>query len=548
MNAVTTTNNEAMKPNRLFVISALLLALSTLNPQLSTLFAQGTTFSVQGRLNNNGTPANGLYDLRLSVYSAASGGTLIAGPITLAGVDVDNGVFSVTPDFGAGVFTGPGRWLEMGFTPTGNGNFSPLPERQAVLAAPYAIFAGTAADVVNGTVVKSLNGLHDHVTLAAGANVTITPNGNTLTIAATGSGNGLWSVNGTSAYYNGGNVGIGTDFPAAKLEVDGDWNGTDGALTLGGELATLKWVGGYGSFPTFHKSEWLAQADTSGGLSFWNRHWLAGTPPGYSWYAKLTKEGSMTFGSRHGQHLMLWGDGTTGLTFGFGIQNQTLYTRCGSNLGDGFAWYKGGLHNDAKGNAGGGQALMTLDEEQGLYVRKGFIVDGPSNLRGDATLWANATIGGDATVLGNASVCTLAIRGGCDLAEPFPMAQEQIEKGAVVVIDEEHPGQLARSTRAYDTRVAGIVSGANGIRPGISLKQEGVLDQGENVALTGRVYVQADAAYGAIKPGDLLTTSDTPGHAMKVTDHARAQGAVLGKAMSVLDVGKGMVLVLVTLQ
>jgi hypothetical protein len=71
---------------------------------------------------------------------------------------------------------------------------------------------------------------------------------------------------------------------------------------------------------------------------------------------------------------------------------------------------------------------------------------------------------------------------------------------------------------------------------------------GENVALTGRVYVLADAAHGTIEPGDLLTTSDTPGHAMKVSDHAKAQGAILGKAMSELTHGKGMVLVLVTLQ
>ena len=48
--------------------------------------------------------------------------------------------------------------------------------------------------------------------------------------------------------------------------------------------------------------------------------------------------------------------------------------------------------------------------------------------------------------------------------------------------------------------------------------------------------------------GDLLTTSDTPGHAMKVTEHSQAQGAILGKAMSGLKAGKGMVLVLVTLQ
>ena len=68
------------------------------------------------------------------------------------------------------------------------------------------------------------------------------------------------------------------------------------------------------------------------------------------------------------------------------------------------------------------------------------------------------------------------------------------------------------------------------------------------MALSGRVYVLADASGGAIKPGDLLTTSTTPGHAMRVTDHNKAQGAILGKAMSALNDGKGMVLVLVTLQ
>jgi hypothetical protein len=128
------------------------------------------------------------------------------------------------------------------------------------------------------------------------------------------------------------------------------------------------------------------------------------------------------------------------------------------------------------------------------------------------------------------------------------MSSDEIPKGSVVVIDAENPGHLKLSATAYDTRVAGVVSGANGIKPGISLHQEGAIEGGENVALSGRVYVQADATLSAINPGDLLTTSDTPGHAMKVLDHTRAQGAVLGKAMSTLEGGKGMVLVLVTLQ
>ena len=117
-----------------------------------------------------------------------------------------------------------------------------------------------------------------------------------------------------------------------------------------------------------------------------------------------------------------------------------------------------------------------------------------------------------------------------------------------MVIDEKNPGRLTLSERPYDHRVAGIVSGANGVKPGLTLHQEGVLDGGQNVALSGRVYVLADAANGPIQPGDLLTTSSAPGHAMKVTDHAKAQGAVIGKAMSSLEEGTGMVLVLVTLQ
>jgi hypothetical protein len=146
------------------------------------------------------------------------------------------------------------------------------------------------------------------------------------------------------------------------------------------------------------------------------------------------------------------------------------------------------------------------------------------------------------------SVRTLTILGGADLAEPFEMSSAELPKGAVVVIDEANPGSLKLSTRAYDARVAGVVSGANGIAPGISLQQQGTADRGQNVALTGRVYVQADASLGDINPGDLLTTSDTPGHAMKVMDHSKAQGAILGKAMGRLQDGRGLVLVLVTLQ
>jgi hypothetical protein len=97
--------------------------------------------------------------------------------------------------------------------------------------------------------------------------------------------------------------------------------------------------------------------------------------------------------------------------------------------------------------------------------------------------------------------------------------------------------------------VAGVISGAGGLMPGLTLGQADTLAGGRYpVALTGRVYAYADAAYGAIQAGDLLTTSPTPGHVMKVTDHPQAQGAIIGKAMGSLSEGRGLVLVLVSLQ
>ena len=147
-------------------------------------------------------------------------------------------------------------------------------------------------------------------------------------------------------------------------------------------------------------------------------------------------------------------------------------------------------------------------------------------------------------------VCSvLQLTGGSDVSEKFVIkADVDVKPGMVVCIDPDHPGQLTVSTKEYDRKVAGIISGAGGIKPGMIMDQQ---EEGDNlypVALSGRVYCWADASYGAIEPGDLLTTSNTPGHAMKVTDYDRAKGAIIGKAMSSLKHGRGLVLVLVTLQ
>ena len=139
------------------------------------------------------------------------------------------------------------------------------------------------------------------------------------------------------------------------------------------------------------------------------------------------------------------------------------------------------------------------------------------------------TIQLDADYSGDGRIITeeLQITGGSDLSENFDLAPTDVlvEPGMILSIDPQRPGQLALSTEPYDHKVAGIISGADGVKPGLIMGQEGTIADGAYpVAITGRVYCLADASEHAIEPGDLLTTSAVPGHAMKVTDHDTASG------------------------
>jgi hypothetical protein len=150
---------------------------------------------------------------------------------------------------------------------------------------------------------------------------------------------------------------------------------------------------------------------------------------------------------------------------------------------------------------------------------------------------------------GRTSTRVLEITGGSDLAERFQVSDgTEAEPGTIMVIDPDNPGHLTPATTAYDRKVAGVVSGAGEVETGLVLHQEGVLEGETVVAIAGRVYVRAEAFSGPIAPGDMLTTSDRPGYAMVAADHERAQGAVIGKAMTGLESGTGLVLVLINLQ
>jgi hypothetical protein len=97
----------------------------------------GTAFTYQGKLADGGYPAAGNYDLQFTLYDDASGSNVVSGPITTNAVEVTNGLFTVALDFGAEVFTGDARWLEVGVRAPGNSkDFTTLTPRQELTPCP----------------------------------------------------------------------------------------------------------------------------------------------------------------------------------------------------------------------------------------------------------------------------------------------------------------------------------------------------------------------------------------------------------------------------
>jgi len=503
--------------------SAACLGLLTIVCLTAKLHAQSSAFTYQGLLQQEGRFAAGIYDITFWLYPSVSGNSPTASNV-VRGVRVDTGLFSAPVDFGGAMLSGRDAWMSITIATNGATEFRQLVSRTRITPAPRASYANVAGALTNGAIrVEQF--------ATPGAPVpgqVLAFNGTSLEWQNGGGGANAWVLNGTNVFYNNGSVGIGTSSPQARLHVRG------GDVLAG--APGQEWI-----FHTRHQAsgDFLHITDADNGNFQWQRglvvHSNGRVGIGVANPSKtLSIAGDVEIGLSSGdyKHLRIGGGNSDGFLYG-------SFARLADGIHLGYNYYA-----DAAGNNriikpdGGTSRLSTGYGYIGLYT--GGVGEVPS-------MGVTVHTEGNVTVDGNMSVASLTIRGGADLAEPFPM-HDGIEKGSVVVIDESNAGRLKVSTRAYDTQVAGIVSGANGINAGIALKQEGVLDEGQNVALTGRVYVKADASYGAIKPGDLLTTSDTPGHAMKVGDSSRSQGAILGKAMTSLADGTGLVLVLVTLQ
>jgi hypothetical protein len=208
----------------------------------------------------------------------------------------------------------------------------------------------------------------------------------------------------------------------------------------------------------------------------------------------------------------------------------------GGNLGSGFP--SGSIDVRARESTDG--LVFRVDNVLAAIERMRITADGKVGI-GTANPTEMLDVHGNITTSGDILLTN------ADCAEDFDICDpEQIEPGTVMVLGED--GKLEQSQRAYDKRVAGVISGAGDYKPGIVLDKQKLRNNRKPVALLGKVFCKVDAQYGAIEVGDLLTTAPTPGHAMKADDPLKAFGTVIGKALRPLAEGQGLIPILIALQ
>jgi hypothetical protein len=366
---------------------------------------------------------------------------------------------------------------------------------------------------------------------------------------ADGSYLNLYAADGTSGLYldgedgGGGSIGVRNTNGSNRVYIDGQ------GLSGGGQVTVYTGSGGYGA-------NLYGDSGGAGLLYLYNtnssmRAYMDGLGTGGGGEIALyANDGSSS--------LKLYGNSSSGGGGEVSVMNSSS-TEVAELVGN---TYGGSL--TLRDEAGGHTVVISSSGTTGGYGywyqgdgQLGVSVDGDYGGAGYISVYgtngtAKITLNGNSSGDGRITCDVLQINGGADLSEQFDInaGTDEIKPGMIVSIDTKNPGELVLSTKAFDRTVAGVVSGAGGVKSGMLMGQTGTKAAGKHpVALTGRVYCYVDAdAGGSVAPGDLITPSSSPGHGMKVTDHVQAQGAIIGKAMSSLTSGKGLVLVLVSLQ
>jgi hypothetical protein len=506
-----------------------------------------TLIPVSGRLlTAQGQAQTGTVNLTISLYD----GQADASPRWIEqqlGVPLDpTGAYSI--QFGAtlpdglpgDLFTTEGgtRWL--GVTVEG----APEQPRVMLLSVPYAAKAASAETlggksasdfVLSSTFREDLRTVLQEEGVTGGEDVgveAITPGsiqkgapGNTTTDA----------LNFVEA---GGNVGIGTMSPGARLHVAGGMTyltPSAGGASQGVQLDTVGLPNGSNAFYFNAPTGWagnyfkanLNSAEVfairqNGGAWFNGNVGVGVVSPG----AKLHVAGGMTYLQ----------PASTGANQGVQIDTGGLPN--GSNAI--FVNAPGGwAGNYFKANLAGAETFAI--NASGSAWFNGNVGVGTASPAAKLHVVGNATFTGNVVVDGNIAAKYQDVAEWVDSAEP-------LEAGTVVIIDPTGSNRVMGAAKAYESSVAGAVSP----QPGLTLGEPG--EGRVLVAQSGRVRVKADATYGAIRAGDLLVTSKTKGYVMKSQpikvggQFVHRPGTLVGKALESLEKGQGEILVLLTLQ
>ena len=340
-----------------------------------SLYAQGTAFIYQGRLNNGASAAHGNYDFRFRLAADPLGNTLIGSPFLTNGIVVTNGLFLTAVDFGNGVYNGSNYWLEVDVRTNGSGGYTALSPLQAFAPTPYAVFAAnagnaltaasatTAANVVNYSAGDGLQlaGSQFLVTFSTNGVSTLvsredhTHFGNTWTGTTPGSGLSIFNNNAASAYSSGvagvdlstygygvyGRQGTGSGYANRPAGVAGDgdgWYGVSASSRSNNAIiadsynagAIYAWShgssGGYGLYATSDSGDGVVGNSSATNGSFYGVYGTASSVSGRGVYGYTSAGSGSTYGV-YGESASAGGFGVYGVAdagsgYTYGVYGQ----------------------------------------------------------------------------------------------------------------------------------------------------------------------------------------------------------------------------------
>jgi len=603
----------------------------------------GPGFTYQGRLNDGGNPATGLYDLAFVLHDDPAGSLYFGDTIILSAVPVTNGLFTVqlntNSEFGPLAFNGQARWLEINVRTNGGNGFTQLSPRQLLAPTPYATLALNALSVgwtnIVGLPAGFADGIDNGTNYAAGPGLTLSGANNQFSVNFAGTGSAttaarsdhnhfgaVWGGNTsfglglsvTNAAANGaglfGQQGAGSGFPYVFGNTAGVWGesaqgsgvygasgtfrgvqgvslGSQGSGVYGSALATngnnygvsgktssSSGIGVYGVNQNATTNAVVASARTQScglvgesssgygvaGMSDGSIGVFGGSGSSIGVYgtssnsigvygSSQTSDGvyaSSISGYGVNAETVNWSAVYASSMFGYGLEAYGGYAGVSAYSQDGWAGVSGGSDSGygvtAWSSSGTG---LECESETGLPLE----IHSYSTNNGDSLIEAywdgnnnpnnrkfRVSVGGEVYAAGAFHP------NGADFAELLPAAAA-LEPGDVLVIGED--GKLTRSTKPNQENVAGVRATKPGLLGGA---EDGADLSGKTpLAVVGVVPVKVSAENGVIKPGDKLTTSSTPGHAMKAARHPEV-GTVIGKALTGLEGKQGTIQMLVILQ